>query len=52
MVSNEEIQRKLEAKRKGITLPEDEISEDLRKKAMAFWVKLNQFNHERDPTRF
>lgn len=28
MVSNEEIQRKLEAKRKGITLPEDEITED------------------------
>ena len=28
MVSNEEIQRKLEAKRKGYTLPEDEISED------------------------
>lgn len=28
MVSNEEIQRKLEAKRKGITLPEDEIPED------------------------
>lgn len=28
MVSNEEIQRKLEAKRKGITLPEDEIPEE------------------------
>jgi len=28
MVSNEEIQRRLEAKRKGITLPEDEIPED------------------------
>ncbi len=28
MVSNEEIQRKLEAKRKGTTLPEDEITED------------------------
>lgn len=28
MVSNEEIQRKLEAKRQGITLPEDEIPED------------------------
>ena len=28
MVSNEEIQRKLEAKRKGVTLPEDEIPED------------------------
>ena len=28
MVSNDEIQRKLEAKRKGITLPEDEIPED------------------------
>ena len=28
MVSNEEIQRKLEAKRKGITLPEDEIPDD------------------------
>ncbi len=28
MVSNEEIQRKLEAKRKGTTLPEDEMPED------------------------
>lgn len=28
MVSNEEIQRKIEAKRKGITLPEDEIPDD------------------------
>lgn len=28
MVSNEEIQKKLEAKRKGITLPEEETSED------------------------
>lgn len=28
MVSNEEIQRKLEAKRNGTTLPEDEIPED------------------------
>jgi uncharacterized protein YbjQ (UPF0145 family) len=28
MVSNEEIQKKLEAKRKGVTLPEDEIPED------------------------
>ena len=28
MVSNEEIQRKLEAKRNGITLPEDEKPED------------------------
>jgi uncharacterized protein YbjQ (UPF0145 family) len=28
MVSNEEIQRRLEAKRKGITLPEDEIPEE------------------------
>jgi uncharacterized protein YbjQ (UPF0145 family) len=29
MVSNEEIQRKLEAKRKGITPPEDEIPENI-----------------------
>ena len=28
MVSNEEIQKKLEAKRSGVTLPEDEIPED------------------------
>ena len=28
MVSNEEIQRRLDAKRKGVTLPEDKIHED------------------------